>query len=51
MDGGPFRPAEGHVVASNGRVHEEMLAAIRDTPPGEAARYTRDPRGTRRSRS
>ncbi len=31
MDGGPFRPAEGHVVASNGRVHEEMLAAIRDT--------------------
>ena len=31
MDGGPFHPAEGHVVASNGRVHEEMLAAIRDT--------------------
>ncbi|MCY4078291.1 MAG: inositol monophosphatase family protein [Acidobacteria bacterium] len=31
MDGGAFRPAEGHVVASNGRVHEEMLAAIRDT--------------------
>ncbi|MCY3844523.1 MAG: inositol monophosphatase family protein [Acidobacteria bacterium] len=31
MDGGPFHPVEGHVVATNGRVHEEMLAAIRDT--------------------
>ena len=37
MDGGPFRPADGHVVASNGRVHDEMLAAIRDAaPPGTA---------------
>ena len=37
MDGGPFRPADGHLVASNGRVHDEMLAAIRDAaPPGTA---------------
>ncbi len=38
MDGGPFRPADGHLVASNGRVHDEMLAAIRDAvPPGTVA--------------
>ncbi len=29
MDGGPFRARDGHVVASNGRVHDAMLAAIR----------------------
>ena len=33
MDGGPFRPADGHVVASNGRVHDEMLGAIRAAAP------------------
>ena len=33
LDGGPFRPADGHVVASNGRLHDEMLAAIRGAVP------------------
>lgn len=30
MDGSPFDPAAGHLVASNGRVHDEMLAVIRE---------------------
>jgi len=30
MDGSPFDPAAAHLVASNGRVHEEMLAVIRE---------------------
>jgi myo-inositol-1(or 4)-monophosphatase len=29
MDGSPFDPAAAHLVASNGRIHEEMLAVIR----------------------
>jgi myo-inositol-1(or 4)-monophosphatase len=29
MDGSPFDPAAGHLVASNGRIHDEMLAVIR----------------------
>ena len=29
MDGSPFDPAAGHLIASNGRVHDEMLATIR----------------------
>jgi myo-inositol-1(or 4)-monophosphatase len=28
MDGTPFDPAAGHLVASNGRVHDRMLAVI-----------------------
>ena len=36
MDGGPFRPTDGHVVASNGRVHDEMLAAIRGAASSQA---------------
>ncbi len=30
MDGAPFDPAAGHLVASNGRLHEQMLSVIRD---------------------
>ena len=30
MDGSPFDPAAAHLVASNGHVHEQMLAVIRD---------------------
>lgn len=30
MDGSPFDPAAAHLVASNGHVHEEMLAVIRE---------------------
>ena len=37
MDGGPFRPADGRVVASNGRVHDEMLATIRGAAPPATA--------------
>lgn len=28
LDGGPWRAADGHVLASNGRVHEQMLRVI-----------------------
>jgi myo-inositol-1(or 4)-monophosphatase len=31
LDGGPFRAESGHCLASNGLIHEEMLAVIRDT--------------------
>ena len=41
MDGGPFRPEDGHVVASNGHLHEEMLTAIRGAVPFATA--TPDP--------
>jgi myo-inositol-1(or 4)-monophosphatase len=30
MDGAPFDPAAAHLVASNGHVHDEMLAVIRE---------------------
>ena len=30
MDGGPFDAAASHLVASNGHVHDEMLAVIRE---------------------
>jgi myo-inositol-1(or 4)-monophosphatase len=30
MDGSPFSAAAGHLVATNGGIHEEMLAIIRD---------------------
>ena len=43
MDGGPFRPADGHVVASNGRVHDEMLVAIRDAAPSGTGSPDRTP--------
>lgn len=40
MDGSPFNPSNGHLVASNGRVHDEALAVIRDfyDRPREATR-------------
>ncbi|OFW14889.1 MAG: hypothetical protein A3F70_03845 [Acidobacteria bacterium RIFCSPLOWO2_12_FULL_67_14] len=40
MDGAPFAPEKGHLVASNGRVHGEMLAVI------EAFRAGRSRKGT-----
>jgi myo-inositol-1(or 4)-monophosphatase len=30
MDGTPFDPAAAHLVASNGSVHDEMLAVIHE---------------------
>jgi myo-inositol-1(or 4)-monophosphatase len=30
MDGAPFDSAAGHIVASNGRVHDDLLAVIRE---------------------
>ena len=30
MDGMPLDPAAAHLVASNGRVHDEILAVIRE---------------------
>jgi myo-inositol-1(or 4)-monophosphatase len=30
MDGSTWNPAAGHMIASNGRIHEEMLAVVRD---------------------
>ena len=40
MDGSPFDPAAAHLVASNGRVHDEMLAVIRETREGRAPKGT-----------
>jgi myo-inositol-1(or 4)-monophosphatase len=40
MDGGPFDSGAAHVVASNGRVHEEMLAVIRGDHPGMRRKRT-----------
>jgi hypothetical protein len=41
MDDTPFDPAAAHLVASNGHVHGEMLAVIREF------RATRARKGTR----
>lgn len=30
MDGGPWLPADGHILASNGQIHAEMVAIVRD---------------------
>jgi len=30
IDGGPWQPFDGHVLASNGHVHDEMVAVVRD---------------------
>ena len=40
MDGSPFDPAAAHLVASNGRVHDEMLAVIREFRDGRALKRT-----------
>ena len=40
MDGSPFDPAAAHLVASNGRVHDEMLTVIREFRAGRAPNRT-----------
>jgi myo-inositol-1(or 4)-monophosphatase len=40
MDGSPFDAAAAHLVASNGRVHEEMLSVIREFRAGRAPNRT-----------
>ena len=40
MDGSPFDIAAAHLVASNGRVHEEMLTVIREFRAGRAPNRT-----------
>jgi myo-inositol-1(or 4)-monophosphatase len=40
MDGSPFDAAAAHLVASNGRVHEEMLTVIRGFRAGRAPNRT-----------
>jgi myo-inositol-1(or 4)-monophosphatase len=40
MDGSPFDPAAAHLVASNGRVHDEMLAVIKAFRDGRALERT-----------
>ena len=36
MDGSPFDPGAAHLIASNGRVHEQMLDVIREFRDGRA---------------
>jgi myo-inositol-1(or 4)-monophosphatase len=40
MDGSPFDPSAGHLVASNGPLHDEMLAVIHDFRAGRARKRT-----------
>lgn len=40
MDGSPFDAAAGHLVASNGRLHEEMLTVIREFRAARARKRT-----------
>ena len=40
MDGSPFDAAAGHLVASNGAVHDEMMAVIREFRAGRARNRT-----------
>jgi myo-inositol-1(or 4)-monophosphatase len=40
MDGSPFDPGAGHLVASNGLVHEAILGVIREQPAGRARNRT-----------
>jgi myo-inositol-1(or 4)-monophosphatase len=40
MDGSPFDPAAAHLVASNARVHDEMLTVIREFRAGRARNRT-----------
>ena len=40
MDGTPFNPEAGHLIASNGRVHDEMLDVIRTFRAGRARKGT-----------
>lgn len=40
MDGSPFDASAGHLIASNGRVHDEMLSVIREFRAGRARNRT-----------
>lgn len=40
MDGSPFDPASAHLVASNGHIHDQMLAVIRNFRAGRALKRT-----------
>jgi hypothetical protein len=42
MDGSPFNATAAHLVASNGRVHDEMLAVIRGFRDRRAPKRTTD---------
>jgi myo-inositol-1(or 4)-monophosphatase len=42
MDGSPFDVTAAHLVASNGRVHDDMLAVIREFRAGRAPKRTTD---------
>jgi myo-inositol-1(or 4)-monophosphatase len=40
MDGSPFDPAAAHLIASNGRIHDEMIGVIRDFRAGRSPQRT-----------
>ena len=40
MDGAPFDPTVGHLIASNGTLHDEMLRVIRECREGRARART-----------
>jgi hypothetical protein len=40
MDGTPFDAAAGHLIASNGALHDEMLRVIREFREGRARART-----------
>jgi myo-inositol-1(or 4)-monophosphatase len=40
MDGSPFDPAAAHLIASNGRVHDQLLAVIREFRADRARKRT-----------
>ena len=40
MDGAPFDPTVGHLIASNGTLHDEMLRVIRECREGQARART-----------
>ena len=40
MDGGPFDATAGHLIASNGALHDEMLRVIREFREGQARART-----------
>ena len=40
IDGSPFDTSAGHLIASNGRVHDDMLAVVREFRAGRARKRT-----------
>jgi myo-inositol-1(or 4)-monophosphatase len=40
IDGSPFDASAGHLIASNGRVHDDMLAVVREFRAGRARKGT-----------